>query len=617
MISSSQSADLEARFGHLLQPIRDLTKNWDVDIARYLEEYLGDLERVVVTFNCGETTMNFAEAALLIQGSACVYSKKVEYLYSLAYQVLDMVVNKKKQQKTSSVDAEGNDDDADFPEDGKEQFLILDDTKGAKEDKLRDRDDPEKDCHVQPQTPMNLVAQEDGEKEAAEINNNKGEVMGHVSDFQMNCSGLQPQGGVFLDSSLLPLLNSRLRLLASSTPYPRQVKPGLEKSGQEEAPGMDLTPVPPLADAFMNDGGDDGGFEPLEAPEPEDDPPQQEESLPRRPERKRVQFAVPKPKPVVDHWALVDPYGQGKLVEKQLKTGQTFRVPTGLHPASGGNKRKRPLKEKKGAAAPDMPISQFVQARVFSHRPKFPKNPSLVPSFPEFDDMFWKEFKRRQEVKRLKLKQQMLQGAYEAEEEEEAEDNNWPAAVDDDGDGGQDDGEPFEPLGLQLEDSVFAPIQAFGGEFINSLGSSGSAISTYEDVVRHHVENFLAQAAKFAQMSELSKRVSEWEERIAPRLKEEEQREPFDIHKYGTSILEGMQRSQRLPFRRVASGKPTFQICRLFLATLQLANNYNVELSCPGTLEDAMDRLEIRLLSTKRHYEELADYQVPSLASTQ
>jgi len=27
--------------------------------------------------------MNFAEAALLIQGSACVYGRKVEYLYSL------------------------------------------------------------------------------------------------------------------------------------------------------------------------------------------------------------------------------------------------------------------------------------------------------------------------------------------------------------------------------------------------------------------------------------------------------------------------------------------------------------------------------------------------------
>lgn len=39
--------------------------------------FIFQLEKVVVTFNCGETTMNFAEAALLIQGSACVYSKKV------------------------------------------------------------------------------------------------------------------------------------------------------------------------------------------------------------------------------------------------------------------------------------------------------------------------------------------------------------------------------------------------------------------------------------------------------------------------------------------------------------------------------------------------------------
>ena len=39
--------------------------------------------------------MNFAEAALVIQGSACVYSKKVEYLYSLVYQTLDLIASKR------------------------------------------------------------------------------------------------------------------------------------------------------------------------------------------------------------------------------------------------------------------------------------------------------------------------------------------------------------------------------------------------------------------------------------------------------------------------------------------------------------------------------------------
>jgi dienelactone hydrolase len=31
----------------------------------------------VITFDGGMTTMNFAEAAMLIQGSVCVYGKKV------------------------------------------------------------------------------------------------------------------------------------------------------------------------------------------------------------------------------------------------------------------------------------------------------------------------------------------------------------------------------------------------------------------------------------------------------------------------------------------------------------------------------------------------------------
>ena len=41
---------------------------------------LFQIERIKISFDGGKTSMNFAEAALLIQGSACIYSKKV-YLY--------------------------------------------------------------------------------------------------------------------------------------------------------------------------------------------------------------------------------------------------------------------------------------------------------------------------------------------------------------------------------------------------------------------------------------------------------------------------------------------------------------------------------------------------------
>ena len=41
--NSSDSNDLASKYGHLLQPIRDLTKNWDIDVAAQLEEYLAEV----------------------------------------------------------------------------------------------------------------------------------------------------------------------------------------------------------------------------------------------------------------------------------------------------------------------------------------------------------------------------------------------------------------------------------------------------------------------------------------------------------------------------------------------------------------------------------------------
>ena len=79
------ASSMESRFAYLLQPIRDLSTNWNIDIAQELEEYLSELETLTISFDEGQTTLNFAEAALLIQGSACIYSKKVEYLYNMLY----------------------------------------------------------------------------------------------------------------------------------------------------------------------------------------------------------------------------------------------------------------------------------------------------------------------------------------------------------------------------------------------------------------------------------------------------------------------------------------------------------------------------------------------------
>jgi len=40
MVLVNSQHDGESRFAHLLQPIRDLATNWDIDLARELEDYL-------------------------------------------------------------------------------------------------------------------------------------------------------------------------------------------------------------------------------------------------------------------------------------------------------------------------------------------------------------------------------------------------------------------------------------------------------------------------------------------------------------------------------------------------------------------------------------------------
>lgn len=72
---------------------RDLATNWNIDIAHELEDYLEQLEGLSIEMEqsqeLGVSNLNFAQAALLIQGTACIYSRKVEYLYALVYQTLE------------------------------------------------------------------------------------------------------------------------------------------------------------------------------------------------------------------------------------------------------------------------------------------------------------------------------------------------------------------------------------------------------------------------------------------------------------------------------------------------------------------------------------------------
>jgi condensin-2 complex subunit H2 len=95
----ADTQEKEKRYAHLLAPIRDMAQNWSIDIAKELEEYMEELDSIKLSFDGGKTTLNFAEAALLIQNSACIYSRKVEYLYGLIFQTLDLLQAQNRRHK--------------------------------------------------------------------------------------------------------------------------------------------------------------------------------------------------------------------------------------------------------------------------------------------------------------------------------------------------------------------------------------------------------------------------------------------------------------------------------------------------------------------------------------
>jgi len=77
-MADADEAELkENRFSYLLQPIRDLAANWDINIAGELEEYLEELENLTFSIEgCVGPSLNFAEAALLIQVCSCVLQQR-------------------------------------------------------------------------------------------------------------------------------------------------------------------------------------------------------------------------------------------------------------------------------------------------------------------------------------------------------------------------------------------------------------------------------------------------------------------------------------------------------------------------------------------------------------
>lgn len=608
----------ETRFTHLLQPIRDLTKNWEVDVASQLGEYLDELDQICISFDGGKTTMNFAEAALLIQGSACIYSKKVEYLYSLVYQALDFISNKKRDKQPTSIEEDGRDKDATFRSKKDEVwFLTLDDFTGNASN-VELRHDDAKGLEIVPLTPEPLIPVEEEEKKKNPLHSHKGEVLASCRDFRMN--------------NFTPHANGIIRLELTSTPsqfvmdvrtYMQNISALVEgPSVNHEDSNPQNAPLPPLnlseapegRSAMAGDAGDGDAFEafpPLEGDEGMDVDPLTDEHVCRHQapserrmlrERPAVQPESEEKKDVPDPWRCHNPFSTSE--DKPLKTGKHFTIPPSVQEVTG-NKRKR-----RGTVK----LQDFMDwfTGILSERPS--RKARKGPTFADLEALYWNNVREKQKCqKKIQRRAGVLSsdvperrnwdlGGPEVEREgEEPDDFQDP-------DGGGDEFSDHEDAADE------APAQLAGDQDLVITASQTERMS-YEDLVKKSVELFLVNSQKYAQETVLSRRMKDWEERMGPQLTAQEERLAFDIHDYGNKIMDAFSDvMERRSFASIVRGKESHEVCRYMLASLQLANDYTVEIHKRDALEEAIDTMELTLLTKQKAHERFKTYTAPSIS---
>ncbi|XP_061060334.1 condensin-2 complex subunit H2 isoform X3 [Eubalaena glacialis] len=605
--------DVEARFAHLLQPIRDLTKNWEVDVAAQLGEYLEELDQICISFDEGKTTMNFIEAALLIQGSACVYSKKVEYLYSLVYQALDFISGKKQAKQLSCEREDGPIGDAGSraPQEVEYEFLSLDDLSDSRANVDLRSDQAPSETLIVPLLPMALVAPDEMEKNSNPLYSCRGEVLASRKDFRMNTCTPHPRGAFMLEpvgmSPMGALLPRNQKEAGRAEEQPMEVSacrspvPALSTS---QEPGT--TPEGPVPGGGGEEEDTEGAAEPPEASAPEvpmepQEPrsPEQSAAQPRRcalRERREALEPASRLKETPDPWQGLDPFDS--LDSKPFRKGRPYSVPPCVEEAPG-QKRKR-----KGAVKLQDFHQWYLAAYADHADSRRPRRKG--PSFADMEALYWRHVREQLESLR-KLQRREAAERWRPRAQEEP----WPAEEDRLEDSLEDLG---AAAGDFLEPEEYAePEGAEPGEDADLEAEAMPASLSYEELVRRNVL-FIATSQKFVQETELSQRIRDWEDVIQPLLQEQEQHVPFDIHAYGDQVVSRFsQLNQWCPFAELVAGQPAFEVCRSMLASLQLANDYTVEITQQPGLEAAVDTMSLRLLTYQRAHKRFQTYAAPSM----
>ncbi|KAK9146974.1 hypothetical protein Sjap_006877 [Stephania japonica] len=562
---------------HIPQPLRDPQSNWAVDVAKHLEEYLLKIcSGEVSGYDDGALSVNFAEAALLLQGSVQVYSRKVEYLYSLVLHALEFISQNRQQNQAenASVQPDGSNSTA-VPDEENEPFLDLDDVTVEAKNCLDAERSKDVNLNQFVKPPANLVVLEgdclDTTGEVGELESyllalhdmyrdfilldscDVGSIQAFLNEGKTHSGNISRKGSSVKSKSRKTFAQSPTRRSTGSIcKSAHKVKENVNIIGTENYPNLNLNDDDIWPDAAFptnfhendnHEDGTNGGYEDImdDSDNDNDDP---------------------------------------------LKP---------LNPHEPGNLRVKPYKKVKICLR--QRISSTKSASFASQFPVAKLHGTLSSEFMEVWEaqVHASERKKNSAMKKKRLGEPQSPPLYEKLRQslvlDSKESANDLGSLGDDGvdDRFDDDDVPD----FDMPDNSFMDVEppvdheknhddAVGQNGDDILRDNAESHENLEDLCRSHLDALLASIAETQKQTELAARVSTWKQQTENALREQDSRPPFDIHEYGDRILNTVSQEAenkwKMSFTDVVRGQEKHDVARTFSALLQLVNNRDVDL---------------------------------------
>lgn len=551
---------------HEVHAERDLESNWEVDLAKKLEEYLLKIcSGEITSEEEGHIPVNFAEAALLLQGSIQVYSRKVEYLYTLVLRALEFLSHKRQQDHIdgTSVQPEENGACAVAGEEN-DQFWGLDEIPVEEKNSLDGTAGKlvNLDHFIKP--PANLVVLEGDCFDA-------GGDGGELESFLLSTTNLY-QDFILLDTSDAVAVNEFLKGSNAATTQ-KDINRGTSTRKSFLSPArsggsarrlsaaksqfansncspkhncsFDAENVQPSSPAsaglndcnygFDMDGGCDASRDSDNSDDDNDDP-----------------------------WKPLNPHEQGNLRVKPFRKVKSLKKNTVNVRQPVTMSTLFPLAKLHGPISPE--LMEMWEMRQHVHERQRDSQPPLYE----------------------KLRQSLINEGNETGgtffnlgADNEDNDNEY--------DSGNHDFDMPDNAYMEEDIPPFRKEDEFEDAHFNTDEAIDLSQASLEDLCRSHLNALLASIAESEKQTEMAARVSTWKQRIEHNLEEQESHPPFDIQDYGERILDKFSllslepsSSGVLSFSDLVGGQEKYDVARSFSSLLQLVNNGEVALERNG-----------------------------------